>query len=426
MRASSQSSSALSATKKILWLEWPRQVSRDESRSLVVGSAGWTLEAFDIALYTLVLARLIRNFTVSSSTAGLLTSLMLVSYGIGGSAFGFVADRVGRKRALMASIVIYLVATSASAVPATIAILAIFRFVLGLGMGGQWTCGAALIAESWRPEHRGKALGLMQSSWAIGEICAAIVAGIFLPRFDWQVVFLVGVVPALLILLMQRRVSESPVWQSTRTAARNSFSDSIRLLWRKDLRRNGVIATAMNACSMFGYWGLFTWIPAYLSLPAAQGGRGLNLTKTATWLVAMGIGKWLGYTFFGFTADSIGRRKSYVLYLVAAAVLVPIYGVATTPAWLLAIGPLVAFFGTGYFSGFGAITSELFPTEVRATAMGISYNIGRGFSAAAPLTIGFLSHRLGIGPSFFVLAGAFLLAALLALALPETKGKKLE
>jgi MFS family permease len=177
---------------------------------------------------------------------------------------------------------------------------------------------------------------------------------------------------------------------------------------------------------MFGYWGLFTWIPAYLSLPASQGGRGLNLTKTATWLVAMGIGKWLGYTLFGFTADAIGRRKSYVLYLVAAAILVPIYGTASTPGWLLAIGPLVAFFGTGYFSGFGAITAEIFPTEIRATAMGISYNIGRGFSAAAPITIALLSKQYGIGRSFLVLAAAFLVAALLALALPETKGKQLE
>jgi MFS family permease len=182
----------------------------------------------------------------------------------------------------------------------------------------------------------------------------------------------------------------------------------------------------MNACAMFGYWGLFTWIPAYLSLPVAEGGRGLDLMKTTTWLIAMGVGKWLGYVLFGFAADAFGRRSAYVFYLVAAALLVPLYGLARDPATLLLLGPLVAFFGTGYFSGFSALASELFPTEVRATAMGLSYNIGRGLSAAAPFVVGALAARFGLGSAFFLQAGAFLAAALLALALPETRGKRLD
>lgn len=426
MKTAPQNVDEPASNRRILWLEWPRHVTTEESRTLLVGSSGWTLEAFDIALYTLVLAWLIRNFTLSSSAAGLLTSLMLLSYGIGGSLFGVFADRVGRKRTLMASIVIYVLASFACGISHTFLQLAIFRFLLGLGMGGQWTCGAALIAETWRSEHRGKALGLMQSTWAVGEIVAAIVAGVMLARFDWHDAFFVGLAPAIFLLRMQSRVSEPPIWKSQAGPARISFTESLRVLRRKDLRRNGILVTAMNACTMFGYWGLFTWIPAYLSLPAVQGGRGLNLTKTTTWLVAMGIGKWMGYTLFGFTADSIGRRRTYVAYLLAAAILVPVYGISSTPGWLLVVGPLVAFFGTGYFSGFGAITSEIFPTEIRATAMGITYNIGRAFSALAPFTIGLLSRRFGLGPSFFVLAAAFLSAAFFAMALPETKGKQLE
>ncbi|HKS80696.1 MAG TPA: MFS transporter [Candidatus Acidoferrales bacterium] len=426
MKTAPQNIDEPASNRRILWLEWPRHVTTEESRTLLVGSSGWTLEAFDIALYTLVLAWLIRNFTLSSSAAGLLTSLMLLSYGIGGSLFGVFADRVGRKRTLMASIMIYVLASFACGISHTFLQLAIFRFLLGLGMGGQWTCGAALIAETWRSEHRGKALGLMQSTWAVGEIVAAIVAGVMFARFDWHDAFFVGLAPAIFLLWMQSRVSEPPIWESQAGSAQARFAESLRILGRKDLRRNGVLVTAMNACTMFGYWGLFTWIPAYLSLPAAQGGRGLNLTKTATWLVAMGIGKWMGYTLFGFTADSIGRRRTYVAYLLAAAILVPVYGISSTPGWLLVVGPLVAFFGTGYFSGFGAITSEIFPTEIRATAMGITYNIGRAFSALAPFTIGLLSRRFGLGPSFVVLAAAFLLAAFFAMALPETKGKQLE
>jgi MFS family permease len=322
----------------------------------------------------------------------------------------------------MLSILIYSLASGACGLSDTVVQLAIFRFLLGLGMGGEWTTGAALIAETWRAEHRGKALGLMQSTWAIGEIVAAGVVGLVLPRFGWRAVFFVGVLPALLVLWIRRGVPESGIWLERG----RELSGSLRLLWRRDIRWPGVLATAMNACSMFGYWGLFTWIPAYLSLPVAQGGRGLDVMQTTTWLIVMGIGKWLGYVLFGFSADALGRRKSYVAYLLVAAALVPLYGLARSPASLLLLGPFVAFFGTGFFSGFSALASELFPTAIRATAMGLSYNIGRGFSAVAPFVVGALANHYGLGAAFFLQAAAFFLAAMLALALPETKGKALE
>jgi len=384
------------------------------------------LDAFDVSLYSLVLAHLMRDFGMSQALGGLLNSLTLVASAIGGFLFGLIADRVGRTRALMMSILIYSLASGACGLSDTVVQLAIFRFILGLGMGGEWTTGAALIAETWPAEHRGKALGVMQSTYAIGEMIAAGVVGLMLPRFGWRPIFFVGILPALVAIWVQRRVPEPEIWKArVRTGAR-TISESLRILWRKDLQRNGILATAMNACGMFGYWGLFTWIPVYLSLPIAQGGRGLSLMKTTTWLIVMGAGKWLGYTLFGFSADKFGRRKSYAAYLMIAAALVPIYGLSRSPVWLLILGPLVAFFGTGFFSGFGALTAELFPTEVRATAMGTCYNIGRGFSAAAPLTIGLLAHTFGLGKSFFVLAAAFLVGAILALALPETKGKQLD
>jgi MFS family permease len=197
-------------------------------------------------------------------------------------------------------------------------------------------------------------------------------------------------------------------------------------MWRPDVRWNGVVATLMNGCTMFGYWGLFTWIPGYLALPAAQGGRGLGVAASLAWVLVMAPGKWLGYILFGFSADAIGRRRSYVSYLVVAAALVPLFGSTRSLAALLVMAPLVGFFGTGYFSGFAAIASELFPTEVRATAMGVSYNLGRGFAALAPVAVGWVAARHSFFAAFLLLAAAFLLGAVLALLLPETKGKALE
>jgi MFS family permease len=408
---------------RILGLEWPRDVTSGERSSLVAGGLGWMLDAMDVMLYSLVLSHLMRDLGMGKGTAGALNSLTLLASALGGIVFGFVADRVGRTRALMASILVYSVASGACGLSRTIVQLAICRFILGLGMGGEWTTGAALIAETWRPEHRGKALGLMQSTWAIGEMLAIGVVALVLPSLGWRAVFFVGVLPAVIVFWIRRRVPESEIWLRQR---HSTSAGSLRILWRPDLRRNGIVATAMNACAMFGYWGLFTWIPAYLSLPVEQGGRGLDLMKTTTWLLIMGIGKWLGYALFGFFADSVGRRRTYVTYLIVAAALVPLFGVARTPAWLLLLGPLVAFFGTGYFSGFSAIVSELFPTEIRATAMGLTYNIGRGLSAAAPAVVGLLADRFGLGSAFFLQAAAFFAAALLALALPETKGRRLQ
>ena len=401
---------------------WPRDVTPAERKSLIAGGLGWMLDAMDVMLYSLVLAFLIREFGMNTRTAGLLNSFTLVASAIGGFLFGLLADRLGRKRALMASILVYSIASAACGLSYSIPQLAVFRFLLGLGMGGEWTTGAALIAETWRAEHRGKALGLMQSAYAIGEAFAAIVVLIVMPRYGWRAVFFVGVLPALLVLWIRRGVPESELWKNRVKAAKRAV---LSRLLQKDVFRNGLLATTMNACGMFGYWGLFTWIPGYLSLPVAQGGRGLSLVKSTTFYLVLSFGKWLGYALFGFFADAFGRRKPYFTYLIIAAALVPVYGMSRSPFWLLLLGPFVAFFGTGFFSGYAAIASELFPGDIRATAMGLSYNLGRGLSAAAPFAVGAIALQFGFQPAFFLLAGAFLAAALLALLLPETRGYQL-
>jgi MFS family permease len=416
------SATAPPTTRRILGLEWPARVSDAERRSLIAGGLGWMLDAMDVMLYSMVLAELVVHLGMSKPQAGFLNSLTLFASALGGLLFGFLADRIGRTRALMGSILLYSLASFACGLSQTIPQLAAFRFILGLGMGGEWTTGAALIAEVWPAEHRGKALGLMQSAWAIGEMIAAGVTLAVLPLFGWRAVFFVGVLPALVVLWIRKDVPESQIWLQRGKEKPPSLS----LMWRPDIRWKGVIATAMNACAMFGYWGLFTWIPGYLALPEADGGRGLGIVASLTWVLFMAPGKWLGYTLFGFAADSFGRRKSYVFYLLVAAVLVPIFGLTKSQAGLLILGPLVGFFGTGYFSGFSAIASELFPTEIRATAMGLTYNIGRGFSAIAPFVVGAIAKDYSFYSAFLFLAGAFFLAAMFALALPETKGKALD
>jgi MFS family permease len=403
---------------------WLHDATPAERKSLFAGSLGWMLDAMDVMLYSLVLTYLIREFVMDTRTAGLLNSLTLIASAIGGFLFGLLADRSGRTKALMASILIYSAASAACGFSHAVPQLAVFRFVLGLGMGGEWTGAAALIAETWRTEHRGKALGLMQSSYAIGEAIAALVVLVVLPHFGWRAVFFVGVLPALLVLWIRTSVPEPAIW-THRTRSLDSDRSPARKLLSSAVLKTGALATTMNAFSLFGYWGLFTWIPAYLAAPVSQGGRGINLVKTTSFFLVLCFGKWLGYATFGFFADAFGRRKPYFAYLFIAAVLVPIYGLTHSEVGLLCLGPLVAFFGTGSFSGYGAIASEIFPMEIRAAAMGLSYNVGRVFSAIAPFAVGALAVKYGIGPAFFLQAAAFLLAAFLSLTLPETRGQEL-
>jgi MFS family permease len=395
--------------------------------ALLSASLGWMLDSMDIMLYALVLAHLMRDFGMSTATAGLMGSLTLFASAVGGVVFGLIADRFGRVKALMGSILIYSVFTGACGLSQNLVQLAIFRVLLGLGMGGEWATGAALVAETWPTEHRGKALGIMQSSWAVGYALAAAVTALVLPRWGWRGVFFVGVLPALLTFWIRRHVEEPEIWiKSAEEKKRLASRAGLGEIFRRPFLRSTLVTTLMNAGTMFAWWGLFTWIPAYLGLPAEQGGMGLSVVKTSTWIIVMQVGMWLGYVSFGFICDWIGRKKTYIIYLFAAAALVILYSSVRQNTALLLLGPLVAFFGTGYFSGFGTITAEIFPTRIRASAQGFTYNIGRGLSALAPFTIGALAKGHGLALAFYLTAGFFLFSALTAFALPETKGKSLD
>jgi MFS family permease len=405
------------------------EASVAQRRTLLAAGLGWMLDAFDVMLYSLVVAFIMRDLHMSKQIAGLLNTLTLLASGIGGVLFGFIADRVGRTRALMLSILTYSVCSFASGLATSVLVLAIIRFFLGLGMGGEWNTGATLVAESWPTDLRARAIAVVQSSWAVGYALAAVVAGVMLPRAGWRLVFFVGVLPALLTVWIQSRVPESELWKKRIASASKSGAHSeLRFaeLFGPKYRRKTLTLLVMNTFGMFGWWGLFTWIPPYLSLPVEQGGRGFGTLSTTTLLVFLNLaGMGPGYAGFGWVADRLGRRPAFMFYTSAAALLVPVYAAARQPANLMVLGAVVAFFGTGFFSGSGIIGSELFPTSVRARALGLTYNGARAISSIAPFTIGRLGERHGLDSAFYVCGIAFLLSALTAIFIPETRGTEL-
>jgi MFS family permease len=430
-----------------------RQATPGQRRTLLAAALGWALDAFDAMLYALVLALLMRDLGMSKTTAGLLGTLTLLASGLGGVLFGFLADRIGRKQALMASILTYSVCSFASGLATSIGKLAAARFVLGLGMGGEWNTGATLVAESWPTEFRAKAISLVQSSWALGFAAAALVAGPVAQRFGWRAVFFVGILPAMLTLWIRRGVPESAMWEGQKLrqqaetirgsgrgdgagGACNSVLSSSGLIsaetsalviFRPPYVRHTFALLLFNFCGMFAWWGLFTWLPPYLSLPVAQGGRGFSVMGATTLLVVLNLlGIFPGYASFGWAADRLGRRKAFLFYSLTAAFLIPLYAAARSPAVLMMLGTAVAFFGTGIFSGSGIIGSEIFPTSVRARALGFTYNGARTMSSVAPLVIGRVGQMKGLSWAFYLCAAGYLLAALMTTQLPETRGKNLE
>ena len=396
---------------------------------LFAAQAGWMLDGMDIMLYAFALTAIQKEFGLTSAAAGALVSLTLVASAFGGGFAGLLADRYGRARMLVFSILTYSIFTGMTATATSVGWLALWRALVGFGLGAEWSAGSVLVAETWPAEHRGKAIGLTQSGWAIGYLLAALFAALILPTYGWRPLFLVGALPALLTVWIQRTIPEPEIWKTTKQSEREQGRrlTPLSAILKPPLMRRTVIATLLCTSLLFAYWGLFTWIPAYLSSPVSQGGAGMSIVKSSGWIVPVQIGAFAGYLLFGVLADRFGRRPVLLVFVLGAAALAPAYGFAgRSQIVLLMLGPLIGFFGHGYFSAFGAMLAELFPSSIRATAQGITYNSGRAVSALAPLLIGAVAGRFGIGAALAFTSIFYVIGGLLVLFLPETKGEALK
>lgn len=404
-----------------------RMISRQQWKTLIAAQLGWTLDAMDVMLYAFALGAIQNEFSLSSAQAGLLASVTLVASALGGIGFGVYADRVGRARALMLSIMLYSIFTSLTATAGSLWELVLWRALVGLGMGGEWSAGSVLVSETWPSKHRAKAIGFMQAGWAVGYILAALFAAVILPRFGWRMLFLLGILPAFFTLWIRRNVQEPEIWKSRLSSPQIERAKISFEIFRFPLAGKTLLGSLIAMVVLFAYWGLFTWMPSFLSRAVDQGGAGLGVVKSSAWIIPMQVGAFFGYVSFGFFADRFGRRPVFALFLACAAILVPVYGqLVRHEILLLVLGPLIGFFGHGYFSVFGVLLSELFPTHVRGTAQGLVYNVGRAFSALAPYTVGALADVYGIGSALAITSAFFLAGAMMIFLLPETLGRELQ
>ena len=412
---------------------WYRAVTREQWRVLLAAKLGWMLDAMDFMLYTMAVGQLRNYFQFGDDVAGMLGTVTLVMSGVGGTIFGYVADRFGRTRALMGTILLFSICSLGAATSQSVLQLLFWRALLGIGMGGEWASGAVLVSETWPAELRNKAISIMQSGWALGYMLASISAAIILgaPSLGadaWRWLFVLGVAPAFLTLWIRRHVHEPESWTEKQKSAVKG-PNPYAVIFGPGLLRRSLLIIALGSAIQFANWGLFFWLPTFLARPVAQGGAGMGIVGSLPWIIPVQLGAYFGYLTFGFIADKIGRRRAFVVYTVAAAVLVPIYGqMARSPIVLLLLGPAIGYFGYGYFSMFGGFVAELYPAAVRATGQGTTYNIGRMAGAVAPYTIGVIATMpgVGIGLALSLTSAFFLLSAALVFTLPDRSGQALD
>jgi MFS family permease len=404
---------------------WWKQINRDQWLALVAGHIGYALDAFDVLLYVFCITTIMQEWRLQPDLAGFMVTITLFTSSFGGIAFGTISDKIGRKKSMILAILLFSIFSGLSGLAQNLWQLALARAVVGIGMGGEWSASALLVAETWPREHRGKAIGIMQSGWSLGYIMAALAAAVILPLYGWRVMFFLGIVPALFTVWIRTKVKEPEIWLKSRSEKKIAQTSSFREIFKGDLLKKTIFSTIISSFVMFAYWGLFSWLPGFLSSPAELGGAGLSLVKAPLWTIPLMIGAFFGYILFGFIADKYGRRPTFAFYLLMSAVLVFLYGRTRDEAWLMVLGPFIGFFGSGYFSAFGAFISELFPTRNRGSAVGFCYNTGRMVSALAPTVIGYFAISYGLGGALTITAGAFVLGAFSIYLLPETCGTEL-
>ncbi|WP_328729791.1 MFS transporter [Streptomyces jietaisiensis] len=391
---------------------------------------GYALDSYDYFTLPLSMVALAAYFGLDSGQTGLITTVTLVVSAVGGAVAGVVADRIGRVKALMITVVTYAVFTVACGFAPNYETLLLFRGLQGLGFGGEWAVGAILVAEYASARHRGRTLGAIQSSWAVGWGLSVLVYTLVFSfagdDLAWRVMFWTGALPALLVLWVRRRVQDAPEAAAVRreSTEKGSFAAIFRpgTAGEPGLLRTTVFAGLLSTGVQGGYYTLATWVPTYL-----KSERGLSVVGTGSYLTFLISGAFAGYLTGGYLTDRLGRRRNIWLFAVLSAVC----GLAYTHipdganTLLLILGFPLGFCMSAIFSGFGSYLSELYPTAVRGTGQGFTYNTGRAVGAVFPTLVGYLADSWGVGGALVFGALGYGLAALALLGLPETRGKEL-
>lgn len=378
----------------------------------------YTFDALDILILIIALPTMRESLELSQTQAGFLVTSTLFGIGISSFVLGQLADVVGRKKALLMSLISFGILTIFIAFTTHWIQILVLRFLAGIGLGGVWGIVAALVNESWPPHQRARATSFVLSSFAVGSGLAALLAGALLTNYGWRPLFFIGgflvIIP---IVYVWYFVPESKLWIEQKKNNVNKRSSHVKALFSKDYIQITLVATIASALALIAYWGSMTWLPTFLIQE-----RGLNSAQMGIFMAVLNIGTFLGYNIFGWLADVIGKRKAIIISLMGCGIFLPIYSWTFDFNLLFILGPIYAFFIA--FSGLlGSYFAELYPIHIRATGAGFCFNLGRGISALAPLILGSVAITHGYSFSISLCGGIFILSAITFLFLPKDKSQ---
>ncbi len=408
--------------------------TRKHFEILFMSWAGWVFDFYDLILFTFLLIPIGKELHLSNVELSYVLGSSLAATALGGVLFGILSDRYGRKSVLQWTILTYSVGTFFSGFSANLEMLVLFRIVTGLGVGGEWATGQTYVGETFPAHVRGRYGAMMQTGAPFGIVLASLVGGFLAPTIGWKACFFVSILPALLVVYIRRRLPESDVWLERQRVALGESVESTRSfsaffgkflsLFSHDYRRLFLQSLVLAIFDMSAYWFTYSWLPGYLHQQ-----REFSLVKSALWMLVTQAGGVLGYLSFGYVADRFGRRPAYSVYSVIMAlglVMITLLweSIVIYPVIILSCMFLVGF-GTGMFSGYGPLFAELFPTDIRNTAMGSAFNLARGIQFFTPVIIASIAGRYGLGGGISLAALFALLTGAWIWTFPETKGRKI-
>jgi MFS family permease len=390
-------------------------------QALVASILGYAMDGFDLLILGFMLPAIAADLRLTPSQAGSLVTWTLGGAVAGGILFGVLSDYFGRVRMLTWTILLFAVFTGLCALSRGYGDLLIYRTIAGVGLGGEFGIGMALVAEAWPARLRARVSSYVGLGWQLGVLAAALLTPLLLPHIGWRGMFAVGLLPALVSFIVRRHVDEPAMFIERKASPKkklplNSLFDTPRSA------RASIGVIVLCSVQNFGYYGLMIWLPSYLSKTF-----GYSLTKSGVWTAVTVLGMAIGIWLFGMAADRFGRKPAFLFYQLGAVVMVFVYSNLTSPGALLIGGAVMGVFVNGMIGGYGALISELYPTEARATAQNVLFNIGRAVGGLGPVVVGALAQHYSFAIALALLASIYLLdiAATLFL-IPERRGAELD
>ncbi|CAB5659191.1 MFS transporter [Comamonas aquatica] len=400
----------------------PTAVNSYSWKALCGSAVGYAMDGFDLLILGFMLTAISADLNLTPGQAGSLVTWTLIGAVFGGIVFGALSDRYGRIRVLTWTIVLFAVFTGLCAFATGYWDLLVYRTIAGIGLGGEFGIGMALAAEAWPARHRARVSSYVALGWQVGVLGAALLTPLLLPLIGWRGMFLVGVIPALVAWFIRHKIHEPEVFVRKPAAPKASRFEAFRLLVKdKATAKVSLGVIVLTSVQNFGYYGIMIWMPSFLSKQL-----GFSLTKSSMWTAVTIVGMMAGIWIFGQLADRIGRKPSFLLFQLGAVIMVLTYAQLSDPIAMLWAGAVLGMFVNGMMGGYGAVMSEAYPTEARATAQNVLFNIGRGVGGLGPVVVGAVAMGYGFQMAIALLAAIYAIDMIAtALLIPELKGKEL-